>query len=383
MIKNKKYYIDQINSSKANKFTEYWHYSHRGFKKAQYNLGIFRREDDLLVGVLQWGISAQEGIKLNRYVKEEIAKDEYLELNRFCMADTEGKNSESQAISLGIKWIKQNLPNIRLLVSYAGRKEGNYGYIYQCTNWEYLGYFISDGFYILDGQEFHKISLWYQYTHKAGNYGSFTEGICSLYNSIIQTWTKQFIYIQRLDKKLTPQPILPYPKPSNEFPIETRRKVLKDEPYVKKEYEGKVPIYYWEEEKALFSRAALIRRGEVEQLRKINKHYGEKVCCYDVYGHLIKAVNSVKEMETEEFKNNSIRRALDTGKVYKNHYFRWSENPEEEIEVPYYCIIDEIPFPRCVDAAAYLGVSKQAVDQAKKRLAKKVGGKEIFWTTGE
>jgi hypothetical protein len=46
------------------------------------------------------------------------------------MADSEGKNSESQAISLGIKWIKQNMPHIRLLVSYAGRKEGNYGYIY-------------------------------------------------------------------------------------------------------------------------------------------------------------------------------------------------------------------------------------------------------------
>lgn len=48
-----------------------------------------------MVGVLQWGCSYQEGIKLNRYVKEPITKDEYLELNRFCMADSEGKNSES------------------------------------------------------------------------------------------------------------------------------------------------------------------------------------------------------------------------------------------------------------------------------------------------
>lgn len=75
------------------------------------------------------------------------------------MADSEGKNSESQAISLGIKWIKENMPEIRLLVSYAGRKEGNYGYIYQATNWEYLGYFISDGFWFLDGNERHSITL--------------------------------------------------------------------------------------------------------------------------------------------------------------------------------------------------------------------------------
>ena len=46
------------------------------------------------------------------------------------MADSEGRNSESQAISLGIKWLKKNRPDIRLLVAYAGRKEGNYGYIY-------------------------------------------------------------------------------------------------------------------------------------------------------------------------------------------------------------------------------------------------------------
>lgn len=383
MVQNKKYYIDQINSSKANKFTEYWHYSHRGFKKAKINLGIFRKDDNLLVGVLQWGISAQENIKLERYVKEKIIKDEYLELNRFCMADSEGKNSESQALSLGFKWIKQNLPQIRLLVSYAGRKEGNYGYIYQSTNWEYLGYFISDGFYLLDGEEFHKISLWYQYTHKANEYGSFTEGICSLYKSVIQTWTKQFIYIKRLDNRLTPCTILPYPKPTSEYPIEVKRKILKDGTYEQKIYDRKKPIYYWEKEDKFFTRATLIRRGEIEQIRIFDKHYNEKICCYDVYGCLVKVTDSIKDMESSEFKMTGLREALKTGKVYKNHYFRWFEEPKEEIEVPYYCIIDEIPFPRCVDAARYLNVSRQAVNQSKARMAKKIQGKDIIWSTGE
>ena len=99
MIENKKYFIDLINSSKANQFTAYYHYSGVGFKKAKVNLGIFRKEDNVLVGVLQSGCSYQENIRLDRYVKEPIDKDNYLELNRFCMADSEGKNSESQAIS--------------------------------------------------------------------------------------------------------------------------------------------------------------------------------------------------------------------------------------------------------------------------------------------
>ena len=139
---NKKYFVEQIHSSKANKMTALYHYSGVGFKKAILNLGVFRKEDSKMVGVLQWGSSYQENIRLDRYVKETINKSEYLELNRFSMADSEGPNSESQAISLGIKWIKKYMPEIRLLVSYAGRKEGNYGYIYQATNWEYLGYFI-------------------------------------------------------------------------------------------------------------------------------------------------------------------------------------------------------------------------------------------------
>ena len=66
MIQNNLYFIDQINSSKANKFTEVYHYSGTGFKKAKLNLGIFKKEDELLVGVLQWGVSYQESIRCGR-----------------------------------------------------------------------------------------------------------------------------------------------------------------------------------------------------------------------------------------------------------------------------------------------------------------------------
>lgn len=52
MIENKKYFIDRINSSKANKMTELYHYSGVGFKKSILNLGVFRKEDKKLVGVL-------------------------------------------------------------------------------------------------------------------------------------------------------------------------------------------------------------------------------------------------------------------------------------------------------------------------------------------
>ena len=74
---NKKYFVEQIHSSKANKMTALYHYSGVGFKKAILNLGVFRKEDSKMVGVLQWGSSYQENIRLDRYVKETINKSEY------------------------------------------------------------------------------------------------------------------------------------------------------------------------------------------------------------------------------------------------------------------------------------------------------------------
>ena len=123
MIENKKYFIEEIDATTANKVMKQYHYSHQGFLGAKLNLGIFHKVSKELVGVLQWGRSAAHNIRLDRYVKEQLSVNEYYELNRFCMADSEEKNSESQAISLGIKWIKKNQPSVRLLVSYAGRKE--------------------------------------------------------------------------------------------------------------------------------------------------------------------------------------------------------------------------------------------------------------------
>ena len=382
MIENKIYFIDQINSSKANKFTEAYHYSGTGFKKAQYNLGIFKKEDKLLVGVLQWGTSYADDIKLNRYVKEPISKNEYLELNRFCMADSEGKNCESQAISLGLKWIKQNLPEIKLLVSYSGRKEGNYGYIYQATNWEYLGYFISPGFWLVDGEERHQITLWYRHTQHNYNLG-FKEDLKTMYKDVRQTWTKQFIYIQRLDKHLTPavEP-MEYPKPTNEYPIMVREEIYQQDDEVFNNYnkiEKEKPIYYWEKEKYLFSRKTLRRRGELPPVDRTQKQYG----LYDIYGHLEKIGKTIRDLETSELRHSQIAEVAKNGKCYKNKFIRTYEMDEEvpeEIDVPIIAIVDEIPMARIQDIADYLNISKQAVSKAKTNKRDTIKNVSIVWT---
>lgn len=379
IVQNKNYFIAPVNSSKANKFTCYYHYSHVGFKKARLNLGIYDINTKKLVGVQQWGCSAQEKIRLDRYVKEPITTDEYYELNRFCMTDTEGKNAESQAIALGIKWIKRYQPQIRLLVSYAGRKEGNYGYIYQASNWEYLGYFVSNGFWRLDGQEIHQITIWYRYSHSQYTDLPMLDALCKLYNSVIQTWTKQFIYIWRLDSTLTPAtPLLPYPKPSM-FLITDKIKVYKDEPYEKKEVEPQtIPNYVYNPNELLFSRTKLIRDGVLNP-RTINQY---KVAMYDLYGNLVEIRNGLSSFQPD-FLPASIKRSAMNNKTYKNHMFKIFPPEEtdipEEIEVPVIGIVNEILFTSYAEIGRYCGVSRQAVHDAWKRHSTNIHGYKITW----
>ena len=378
MLKNKKYFIDQLNSSKAFQFVSKYHYSHRGFKKAILNLGIFKNDTKELVGVLQWGCSAQDKIRLDRYVKEPIDKNQYLELNRFAMADSEGENSESQAISLGIKWIKQNWKHIKLLVSYAGRKEGNYGYIYQATNWEYLGYFISPGFWICDGEEYHQLTLWYQYNKKCQDKSNFINGICSLYHDVRQYWSKQFIYIQRLDKKLTPiNKKEQYPKPSTDYPIKTKEKIYKEDlNYFNKTQNIKeIPKFYYIEDELLFTKKTLKRRGQIEEKKEIYAVYNENGLLEDIY-------EEISDIKITGYLKEGIKKAIKENRKYKNKYFKKFKNKEDvlsNLNIEPICWIDNIPFYNRSDVVKYANVTRQAVQNSFKNNGKTIGGKKIIW----
>ena len=370
LIQNKKYFIDQVNSSKAYQFMCMYHYSHRGFKAAKINLGIFQKENNKLVGVLQWGRAAVHNIKLSRYVKEKINIDEYLELNRFAMADSEGKNSESQAISLGIKWLKKNRPDIRLLVSYSGRIEGNYGYIYQATNWEYLGYFISDAFWEIDGQEYHNTTIAYRYKKFNNKNMSLIDFLCDTYHNVSHYDSKQFIYIIRLDKKLTPATqILPYPKPSTDYPIQTKKRnyqITKN--FIPEKNNIEIKEFYYNPEEQLFSNNC------------IKKHNGiiKKSSIYNSISSFIK--------ENEGYTDSGIRHAEKTGKRYKDNFFKiikYKENYPKSLNIKILCWIDNIPFYEQRDIVNYTGVTRQAVSSCYKRHGKTIGGKKVKWNESQ
>jgi len=78
------------------------------------------------------GVNPKMGAKYN------LQQGQYLELVRVALNGKQG--STSKAVSLSIKLIKKNNPQVQLLISYADKGQNHYGTIYQATNW----YFVED-----------------------------------------------------------------------------------------------------------------------------------------------------------------------------------------------------------------------------------------------
>jgi len=232
-----RYEIREVSSKVAREIVKRFHYSGKVVANSKIHLGVFKNGE--LVGCLQYG-PPMNGDKTSTKIHKSARM---LELNRMVMADSEPRNSESQAISLCNKWIRQNT-NIQYILSFSDGKEGNVGYIYQATNWMYIGYLLSDSFYELDGNIVHSVTVWHRYKEKHPLRDTHTtnEILCETFNNVSVVSSKQHVYLMPLYKNIRfPFNKKPYPKRETEIPV-VKRKILKDAngTYLPK---GKIEVY--------------------------------------------------------------------------------------------------------------------------------------------
>ena len=104
-----KHYVDtskvsirEINKSVAKQMIVKYHYSH-AWTMCRYALGVYYNGDDGFFG------------------SEKLI----------------GSNIESYAMGQSFKWMKENAPKIKMLLSYADPEQLHLGGIYQATNWLY------------------------------------------------------------------------------------------------------------------------------------------------------------------------------------------------------------------------------------------------------
>lgn len=150
--------ITKMDNDIARTFLEKYHYTH------SCNLLIisygFYYYNDLKCVV---GFSRPSGKNLAKSIWENGNDYNTLELIRMFSFDDCPKNTESYCISKSVKSLKKDIPEVKILVSYADSSAGHVGYIYQASNWIYVGTGSNERKIFIDGERQHRRSLYGKY----------------------------------------------------------------------------------------------------------------------------------------------------------------------------------------------------------------------------
>jgi hypothetical protein len=125
------YYIKDIDYKTAMDLVIEKHYLHRKAPCSK-AFGLFSINDDSLVGVVVYGVSASSTL-LRGICGEEESKNVY-ELTRLWVDDSVPKNGESFLIGNTINKLDKEI-----VVSYADSSREHIGVVYQATNFIYTG----------------------------------------------------------------------------------------------------------------------------------------------------------------------------------------------------------------------------------------------------
>lgn len=210
------FYIASIPRRQAVELILANHYSRRIVNNSYVHLGVFLEGD--LLGVLQFGYALSP--RAMGKVVEGTQVDQYLELNRMWLDDRAPRNSESQALSFAVKYLRRACPRVAWIQSFADERCGAWGVVYQAANFAYLGHHWTT-FYELDGETYHEMLLTAHVN--GGGRGAFLRANI---HRATKHRLRQFRYIyfvrQSWRKRLKLSP-LPYPKPGQDLP--DRRKL--------------------------------------------------------------------------------------------------------------------------------------------------------------
>ena len=96
------------------------------------------------------------GREMAKQVLKNGNNENTLELSRMVSIEPKPKNLESYSISKALNWLKENMPNIKVIISYADNTMGHKGYCYQASNFVYYGQSRPTKEYYLDGKRIHE-----------------------------------------------------------------------------------------------------------------------------------------------------------------------------------------------------------------------------------
>lgn len=148
--------VKVIPSKIAIPFIKKHHYSGKVVNNSNLHFGVFL--DNELHGVMSYGPSLDKS-KIMGLV-QGTGWNEFLELNRMAFDEVLPRNSESRAISMSIKLIKKNAPQIKWIVSFADGCSCGDGTIYRASNFVLTDIKANYNLVLLPtGEKIHKMTL--------------------------------------------------------------------------------------------------------------------------------------------------------------------------------------------------------------------------------
>lgn len=120
-----------------------------------------------------------------------------------------------------------------------------------------------------------------------------------------------------------------------------------------------------------------------EEIEKENNKNLKTFCYYDIFGNILGQFSTLIALQKEcGYPIEIIKQNLNK-KRYKEFYFRsfnYDEPVLQTIEIkPVICKINDIYFDSYAEAGRFLGVSRQAVQQSKKRNGQEINGYQVTW----
>ena len=194
--------IEELDAKTAVEFIQARHYSKVMPRLTKHYLGIYNGKD--LAGVLTLGWGTQPYNTIHKLFPTLESRD-YYEIGKMCMDESYPRNSETQMLAKGRKWMQDNLPEKQFLFTWADGIVGKVGYVYQAFNFLYGGYIWTDIYIGPDGEKIHPRS-----TRQLLREHEEWEGMDKLFwlthdftehKGIKRVKGKQFRYILPLNKK--------------------------------------------------------------------------------------------------------------------------------------------------------------------------------------
>lgn len=133
-------HIKEINKNTAISFIHEYHYSKILPRLTKKYLGVFSNEKLIGVITLGWGTQPLQTIK-KIFHNHQLTTTDYYEIGKMCfLPEINNSNKGSQIMSILIKWMKTNT-NALFLYTLADGIMGKCGYVYQASNFKYIGKF--------------------------------------------------------------------------------------------------------------------------------------------------------------------------------------------------------------------------------------------------